>query len=392
MSVDQSQINRLVSLTFDENPKVRREAAKSLAEIDDPAALFALVELSYDKDAGVRKVVQDILQKKKSEQHEVMSFAELFSAGSGQNDSSNGDLHSFETKKDKVLTPITQLFERKLGKEKAEAVKNKMMPTIQKVYMRTVSANRQKNNESGKKAIQEFLTSYLEAISDLDSIAASPQPADIANYPQATSQVLQQTKSIQEHLTDELGEVGTKSKELESISKEVYQLEEEDIEEKKEEEEIRSLPDTLFKKAYETMMLSGGDDKIMRSEMKRMVRDLEKDVRLAYALAKKKFKELKITHISKIKNGMRNVNSDVLIVRQVENSDYLKGKLKKRFTRLVVNDEDGNEGIVYLFDDRGVWLKQWMKIKITRGQVKAFDFSGETAIIIGKKGSVSIIL
>jgi len=41
-------INKLVSLTFDENPEVRKKAAKSLGNLDDPAAVFALVELSYE--------------------------------------------------------------------------------------------------------------------------------------------------------------------------------------------------------------------------------------------------------------------------------------------------------------------------------------------------------
>lgn len=399
MPVDQSQINKLVSLTFDENPKVRREAAKSLSDIDDPAALFALVELSYDKDVGVKKVAQDLLQKKKANEQEVMSFAEIFSARDKPDDAteSNGVVPSFEERKAKVLYPITQIFEKRLGKERAEAVKNKMMPAIEKVYMNTVTSSKQKNNESGKKAIQEFLTSYLEAISDLDSVGAStvpvhaPAPVTEHNHSKR-HEVIQPTKSIQEHLTDELGEVGTKTKELEIISREVQELEEEAYEEQKEDQEIANLPQTLFKKAYETMMLSGGDDKIMRTEMKRMFRDIERDIKLAYHLAKKKFKEMKITHISKIKSGMRNVNSDLLFVMHVEHNEYPKGKLKKKVTRVIINDEDGNEGVLYLFDDRGVWLKEGMKIRIVKGQVKTFAFSGETALTTGNKGSVDIIL
>lgn len=401
MSVEQPKINKLVSLTFDENPKVRREAAKSLGEIDDPAALFALVELSYDKDIGVKKIAQELLYKKKENQQEVMSFAEMFSAGEQPEVAENSETPTFADRKDKVLYPITQIFERRLGKEKAEMVKNKMMPAIEKVYMRTVSANKQKNNESGKMAIQEFLTSYLEAISDLDTIAFSPTVPNSTAHQQHTpvrerhevhQDVLQPTKTLQEHLTEELGEVSTKKKDLTAISKEVEELEAEEVEEKREEEEITSLPQTFFKKSYETMMLSGGDDRVMRTEMKRMMKDVERDLKLAYTLARKKFKELKITHISKIKDGMSNVNSDLLLVIKVENQEYSKGKIIRKVTRVTVNDEDGNEGILYLFDDRGLWLKDGMKIKLVKGQVKTFKFSGETALTTGTKGTVTIVL
>ncbi len=401
MAVDQTQINKLVSLTFDENPKVRKEAAKSLGEIDDPAALFALVELSYDRDISVKNTAHNLLHKKKENQQDVMSFAEMFSAGEQQEVAENAVLPTFADRKEKVLYPITQIFEKRLGKEKAEMVRNKMMPAIEKVYMRTVTANKQKNTESGKQAIQEFLTSYLEAISDLDTIAFSPtvpnavMPREQSHSPHQHTQhqeVIQSTKTLQEHLTDELGEVATKRKELGSISKEVEEIEAQEVEEKKEEEDISNLPQTFFKKSYETMMLSGGDDRIMRSEMKRMMRDVEKDLKLAYSLARKKFKELKITHISKIRDGMSNVNTDILVVMKVDNQEYPKGKSTKKVTCVTVNDEDENEGLLYLFDDRGTWLKEGMKIKLVKGQVKSFKFSGETALTTGPKGSVNIIL
>ncbi|MDO8554906.1 MAG: HEAT repeat domain-containing protein [Candidatus Micrarchaeota archaeon] len=401
MAVDQTQINKLVSLTFDENPKVRKEAAKSLGEIDDPAALFALVELSYDKDISVKNIAQNLLHKKKENQQDVMSFAEMFSAGEQQEVAENAILPTFADRKEKVLYPITQIFEKRLGKEKAEMVRNKMMPAIEKVYMR-ITANKQKNTGSGKQAIQEFLTSYLEAISDLDTIAFSPtvpnavlpqeQHQPVSQQHASHQEVIQPTKTLQEHLVDELGEVATKKKELGAISKEVEEIEAQEVEEQKEEEEISNLPQTFFKKSYETMMLSGGDDRIMRSEMKRMMRDVEKDLKLAYSLARKKFKELKITHISKIRDGMTNINTDLLVVKKVENQEYPKGKIIKKVTRLIVNDEDENEGVLYLFDDRGLWLKEGMKIKLVKGQVKSFKFSGETALTTGPKGSVNIIL
>ena len=56
-----ANINKLVSLTFDERPEVRKQAAKSLGEINDPGAVFALVQLSFDKDPSVREIAQQYL-------------------------------------------------------------------------------------------------------------------------------------------------------------------------------------------------------------------------------------------------------------------------------------------------------------------------------------------
>jgi hypothetical protein len=369
-------LNKLVSLTFDEDPNVRKQAAKSLGELDDPAALFALVELSYDKDVAVKKVAQDILDLKKKDKEEVMSFAEIFSSKNAED--KDAPEETPKTKKEKVLRPITKIFEKSMGKEKAERLKSKMMPAIEKIYQKSVSS-KPKTDVEGKTAMQEFLTSYLEAVSDIsDNGPVGEVDPDFA---------------VHEELAGELDSVGTKEKRFELVTREIAEIEAVEQVEAKQEEDLEKLPDTAFKKAYETMMVSGGDDDVMKKEMKRMMRNSEKDIKLAYNLAKKKFKETKITHLTKIKDGMRNINTEDLNVADVENMEYAKTKKTTDVvTRVMINDEEGNEGIVYLFDGRGSAIQPGMKIKVVKGYVKSFDFSGETAITISKKGNVYIVL
>ena len=114
-------LNKLISLTFDESPEVRKQAAKSLGEVDDPAAIFALMELSYDKDPTVRDSAIISLDKRKQTEAEVMSFAEIFSDKPSKSDEPQ---QTSAEAKAKVLRPIEKLFERHLGKERAEAVKS----------------------------------------------------------------------------------------------------------------------------------------------------------------------------------------------------------------------------------------------------------------------------
>jgi hypothetical protein len=374
-------INKLVSLTFDENPEVRKKAAHSLGQVDDPAAVFALVELSYDKDPTVREVAQKTLEKKRKTEPELMSFADIFASGSKKKE----DEEIPADAKEKVLLPISQIFEKRLGKEKAAAVRKKMMPSIEKIYLKAHQSGKKRSEDNGRKAMQEFLTSYLEVMSDIDQIGGEGTEA----LPGA-EQIPQ--KTVQEELAKELEEVG-KPEQLDQISSEIANLESQQMEEIKEHEEMEVLPDTFFRKAYELMMLSEGDETVMKREMNRMLQDAKREITLAFKLAKKRFKETKITNITKIKDRMRNINTDVLFVKLVENNEYQKTKKTKAIvTRVVVNDEGENEGVIYLFEDRGMTLSDGMKIKIVGGMAKTFKFSGETALTLGTKGNVYIVL
>ena len=90
---------------------------------------------------------------------------------------------------------------------------------------------------------------------------------------------------------------------------------------------------------------------------------------------------------------MRNVNTDILTIVKVENLEYQKTKKTiATITRVLVNDESGNEGVLYLPDDRGTVLVEGMHIRVNGGQAKTFKFSGETALTLDRKGNVYIVL
>ncbi len=387
-----ADIHKLISLTFDENPKIRLDAAAKLSKIDDPAALFALMELSYDKDLEVKNFAQNALEKKKSEEEEVMSFAEIFSTKKEEAASVSPDAVVPGDKKEKMLSPITKLFEKKLGKQRADRVRQRMMPAIEKVYMKSTSQDKAGENEPGRKAIQEFLTSYLDAISDLESIA-TPDGHVIpdSDQPEAVHHEGGEVPSVAQLAVTEIEEV-SRDHDVSGITQEVYELEERERKEAHEEETFTKLPDTPFKKAYEAMLASNGDEDVMKKELRRMQKNFDHDLKLAYSLARRKFREVNITHVSKIKDGMRNVNTDLLSVTGVETIAYEKGKQKLTATRVMVQDAKEREAVVYLFDGRGSWIKEGMKIKVIKGQAKSFKFSGETALTVGSKGNVYIVL
>jgi hypothetical protein len=363
-----------------------------LGEINDPAAVFALVELSYDKDPSVRVIAQQYLEKKKQTEPELMSFAKIFS--SGDEDQAPQIEEPPTDAKEKMLRPITQIFEKRLGKEKAEVARSKMMPTIEKIYMRTHQphGSKKKIEESGRKVMQEFLTSYLEVMSDLDQIGNGPTPAvdHRQHLPELQTSVDEPHAEIEDESSGELRSADEKFN-LDGVSAEIAMLESSEIAELKEREEIEHLPDTFFKKAYETMMLSGGDERLMKSEMEHMINEARREITQAFKMAKAKFKEMKITNITKIKNNMRNINTDVLVVKTAAQVEYQKTKkIKSVLTRVLVNDEAGNEGVIYLSDGRGSELRPGMRIKVVSGVAKVIN--GETSITMAKKGNIYIVL
>ncbi|MBN2121711.1 hypothetical protein JW721_01465 [Candidatus Micrarchaeota archaeon] len=387
-------LHELISLTFDSDPKVRKQAAVELSKYDAPGVAFALVELTYDKDSGVQEVARGLLEemKKKNREPELMSFADVFSKGESGGAIEEEPAAQVKSKEDttreKMLRPIEKMFEKKLGKEKAEEMKKRMMPTIEKMYEKAADASKgeKKSGSERGKTVQDMLEEYL------DVIAHAQDKGDAKEVEQKS-------------LAEELGLVG--SREIEA-GKVLAEAEEgaiadeaaDDGEPSAEEEWSRGAAagasqaePTMFKLAFDSMMASKGDQKVMKETMKKLLKSTEEQIRLAFKVAKKRYSEINITNITELKNGMRNITTGPLYAKSVEHKDYQRTKTKKdTMTRIVVADQGGNEGVIYLFEERGMHIKPGMKLKVERGYAKTFDWSGETAMTVSKKGNVFIVV
>ncbi len=409
-------LNELISLTFDASPEVRRQAAMELSHYDDPGANFAILELTYDKDAKVSGAAREILDKRKASQPQLMSFAEVFGKGEEKKKEEKAptpeETRKAETVREKMMKPLHQLMERKLGKEKAEAMKSKMMPTLEKIYLKAMGKNGQVNEEKGK-AVQEMLTDYLDVISGAETHVISDEGEEKGQKPTVPEKKGQEEDAAEPEDAPpeaevesepgsgmELERVGTKepemgraAKELEEAAaeSEVEALEPQEL--MREEKEEAGGAGTMFRLAFDTMMASDGDEDVMKKAMENMVKNAEEEIRLAFRVAKEKYKQLNITHLTELKSGMKRVNTVPLLVKNIEHREWQRTKKNKdTFTRLLVADDEGNEGVIYLFDNRGAIVKEGMKIKIENGYAKTFAFAGETALTISKNGNAYIIL
>ncbi len=405
----EKELQKLVSLTFDEKPEVRKGAAIRLAESEEPAAMFALIELSYDKDESVKSMARAILSKKSSPDKDSISFAEIFGSPEQPELPQPPQTPEQDLKKKKLLSPVEQIFERKLGKTKAALVKDRMMATIEKIYLKAVDS-KPEDSQKREKSMQKMLSEYANVLSGLDKLMFEDtrhvregklaEVQTIQETPEAPAERAAGQAAEPEPPTAVLQEVGTKA-DASKIEKDLSELREEP-----EQEADSRLPlsddepeapargeKSIFRKAYDLMMACDGDEEVMFQQSQKLSKHLQEEVDLAFKMAKQRFKAENITHLTELKDSMRNVNTDTLTVKSAEIREYPRTKTKSdTYARIIVNDDEGSEGIIYLFEGRGKEVRPGMKVKVAKGQVKTFVFSGETALTVGKKGSVYVVL
>jgi hypothetical protein len=407
-------LNTLVSLTYDSDPKVRKQAAVELAKCDPHQALYPLVQLTYDRDPGVQEVARNMLDELKrrtaGSEPQLMSFADVFSHGAKEEEKAEEAEKKSDARKERLLGPIDQIFEKKLGKERGEEAKKKMMPTIEKLYLRVIGSSAHETVKTKEKVherermVQEVLSSYLDALASSAEKAlerGEKEKKEIAPAKEGAAEEEPAETPGEEgeaSLEKQIGMVGREMKPEQGM-KEVEESAAEDEQATQEEgEEREEMPEeaqgaTIFRFAYDTMMASDGDDKTMQEAMKVMKKSAEDQINLAFKVAKRKYSEVKLTNITELKTGMKNITTGVLFVKSVEHKDYQRtAKKRDTFTRIVVADTESNEGIVYLFEGRGAPITPGMKMKIEKGYAKTFEFSGETGMTVSKKGNVYILL
>ena len=122
---ESAHIDKLVSLTYDSNPDVRRRAALELSKIDDPRAVFALLELGADKDPTVQDLARSSLNNFKGEEKETLvSLEKIFEA----RQEGRPPTEDMAMAKQKLMPSLERLF------SKNKAVRDRMLPSIEKLF------------------------------------------------------------------------------------------------------------------------------------------------------------------------------------------------------------------------------------------------------------------
>ena len=390
--MDPKTLHRLISLTFDSNPEVRKQAALKLADVDDPGAAFALLELSYDKNEEVASIAKSILEKKSKKEPKLMSFADLFEQGSPKEEKS--ELEKKEVEYKKILDPIDRIFEKTLGKERAKNFKVKILPQI----LKNMEKKEIKKQEHKKEVVQEVLLAYLEelGVEPLSSKSTTPSEIKELNEIKVEREQYKPLKDGVKAKPEESSEIPIEeiSSSLENsslIEKEIKEAKDDryftvEYEGEKIDFDVTIKP--VFQIALNTF-LETENEAIMKKQLENIKKFYINQIELAFRIAKDKLKKKKLVHITKIRDGMRRIYTDLLTIVSIKKQSYMRTKKKRDvFLRIVVRDNEGDEGVIYLFDGRGAGLTPGMRIKIENGKAKYFSFSGETAIVLPKSGKI----
>jgi len=356
--MDKAKLEKLISLTFDSNPEVRKKAALELSKVDDPAASLALLELMYDKEKEVAEIARKAIEERKKKEPELVPLTEMFKGV----DFSGGKKE--KERPTKVIEPLSKMFEKRLGRERFEKIK----PKLEEAYAK-----------KGKKAVQEILETYFKAYREI----------------RAENGEVEKVEEVEEITIEEVGStVGGLEEDLKEIEEmaEIEEIAEEAKEELAKEglpTSGRELEKSVLALAYEAMLLSEGDEKVAKQTAKAIKDFLSKQVDIAFKIAREKFRRKKITLLPEIKEGMRSIYTEPLEVVDIKEIVWKKrGGKKEVFRRVVVKDKEGNEGVIYLTEGRGEKLAKGMLVKVEGGRAKFFKFSGETAIVLGKRGKL----
>jgi hypothetical protein len=375
---DQKEIARLISLTFDSNPKVRIATARKLAEVNDPGATLAMLELGSDKNKEVAKVANELLEKMKLNKPDMLPLTELFRGVDFSGGRKEEPKPIAEAEMQKRMDPVQKEFEKSMGKEKAEQLKPKLFDLAFK-----------HNDKTALQSLLNQVVSFYWGQSEEKPAEAKAEPK--AQKPEPKQEVLEEESKEKGMGIAEATFTETSADASRLIGAEAEDMTKDSLFTEEEKKVIEEGDPSIIKMAYDSMMISDSEN-LLEHQKDTMKKFLEHQVDVAFKLAKKKFKEVKITDISNIKDGWKGITTDYLLVKKVEHRQYDRTKnAREVYTRLTVADPEGKEGIVYLFENRGSLMKEGMNIRLEKAKSKTFKFSGETVLTVDKRGKVYAI-
>ncbi|MFH1306927.1 MAG: HEAT repeat domain-containing protein [Candidatus Micrarchaeota archaeon] len=401
---ESDHIDRLVALTFDENPKVRKKVAHELSEMgDDPRALLALLELSSDKDDNVSSIAKKGLGAFKTEDEEALTSLEKFFEEARKEKTIISE-ENFQKTKNKLMPSLEKLFSGREGARK------KLMPSLLKHFSQAAAASGEYDEESedkedGKSSVPSLHYAQLSK-TIIDSAekevgiparmqnpeklrktapashayAKSPGKADVedaANFPLPDS--------LQHRLYSPVASIPLLADELTPEG----EFEKEEI-----------LPISYldyYKLAYSMAINPSVKSSDLKKEKTRLIKETKKNIELAFKVAVARAHQEGIEGFTGLKPGMKKITTLPLEVLDHHITTFPKGKKKTiEMSRLLLSD--GKKSMpLYVEPERAHGIKAGDLISLRNAYVdylinkKTDDASpGELVFKLSKTGQMII--
>ncbi len=362
-------LDRVVAQAFDSDARVRLRVAHELGRTDDPRAIFALIELSSDKDEAVKAAAQRSLgQFKEEEQEAIVSLEKLFA-------------------------------ERKEAKKPDEMpqVQQKMMPTIEKLF----SHYDPKKRESARRKL-------LPSLEKLFGIRSAPPPS---SDPLRGVEKIGSPGTLQQaaagaspaRAQDETGGIplenaanfpfGQKREEAHAVKSDLLQIEDDDREDASEEErevsedELQSQ-NKYYEHAYRIATTPGMGKAELKREQNRLVANFKKEVGIAFKMAEDRAKEEGMASFNNLKPGMKNLSFAEMQVISISDVGY--GARKRTFAKVRLSDGKREVSLLVPHERAsGITASDHLALK---GVVVDFLVESNEVVLVAKNKSKVIIV
>ena len=362
----------LVARAFDSDPKVRLKVAQELGSIDDPRAIFALIELSSDKEEPVKEAAQRSLGNFKEESAEIVSLEKLMAERKvvHQQPVAPAPAASYGTSQ-RMAPTIERLFAHYEPK-KRESVKRRLFPSLQKLF--------------------GFSKQELDPLQDIEKIAHAPTPAsqvvevmgkeDIPSE-NAPNFPFGQKKEAAPKPSDlvEMDEA-----DAEMVSQPVSHEEEREASEEETEEEAPQ--NKYFALAYRLASTPGMGKTELKAEQNRLISNFKKEVEIAFKVAFARAKEGGFASLENLKPGMKNLNFSEMPIASIMEIQY--GAKKKPYLRISIWDGK-KETPVLVPKERGSGILVSDRLELKKVDVDFLVERNETVLVASKKSKVIVV-
>ncbi|MFA5930427.1 MAG: HEAT repeat domain-containing protein [Candidatus Micrarchaeia archaeon] len=384
-------LDRIVAQAFDSDPSVRLKVANSLSKIDDPRAIFALIELSSDKDEAVKETAQRGLGQRKDEQEEIVSIGKLLSERKAQ-----------------PPVPISQPGTQQPSTQAQQAARANMMPALERLFAHYEPKKRESAKRKLLPSLQKlfgFRPEELDPLRELDKISGNQQ--------HETGRQSQQRQPAREEAAEEGKPRNAENfpfgkheepRELPHRAETEVEVSEEDTEmvgeqdvlqmegrgegaEGNEPHEGLEESDDVYHYALHIATTPGMGKADLKREQNRLINDFRKRVELAFKLAAEQAREDGFATFSSVKPGMKNLSFAAMPISSITEIAY--GPKRKPYARIVLFDGKRELALLVPRERAGGITTQ---DRVAPKKVAA-DFiveKSEVVLLVGTKSSVVV--
>jgi len=385
-------IDKVVAQAFDSDPKVRLRVAEELGKVDDPRAIFALIELSSDKEEAVKDMARRSLGTFKGEEEAIVSLEKLLAERK-------------EIRKDVGRQP----------QESGSEARQMMAPTIERLFSHYEPKKRESVKRKLFPSLQKFFGFREQEIDPLRGLEHIEHPVQSAPPPQQAASMAQQREKEEiprENATnfpfgqkkegapkpdysvsaerEDLVEIGEHPHKMVGEESEEFEEDKEDEEsgEHESQEDEQLSQNKYFSLAYKIATTPGMGKAELKRECGRIISNFKKDIEMAFKMAEDKAKEEGFATLTNLKPGMKNLSFAEMQVVSVSTVGY--GARRKPFSKLVISD-GRKEVPVLMPPERAAGISQTDKLALKGVLVDFLVESNEVVLVVKNKSKVILV-